>query len=157
MDLGSTIVGLIIIALGVLPFIILSRGEKKKEKQLLQSISKIAATQNCTISQHDFCSNFVIGLDEAKKHVFLYKESNQEKEEIFVDLAQVKACKLIKEDRRINNKNESYSIIDKLYLSFKTFENKEIRMEFYSSDVNLQLSGELQMIEKWQQIIKSKL
>ena len=157
MDLGSALVGLIIIVICIVPFVIMSQGNRKTKKQKLAALEHIAHEQNCSISQHDVCGDFVIGFDDRKKHVFFYKEYNDKKEETFVDLAHVKDCKIIKEDKRINNKSGAYSIIDKLNLSFKTTNNKEIRMEFYNSDVNLQLSGELQMIEKWKELIKSSL
>lgn len=159
MDLGSTLVGLIIIALCVIPFILLSRGSKRKNKQMLLELESIAKEQSCIINKHEFCGDFVIAIDEAKKHLFFYKENNQHQSKLFVDLAHIKSCRINKVDKRIQNMDGAYTIIDKLSLCFKPRANnqKEIQLELYNSDVNLQLSGELQLIEAWQQLINSRL
>ena len=70
MDLGSALVGLIIIVICVVPFVIMSQGKKRTDNQKLASLEHVAKEQNCSISHHDICGDFVIGFDERRKHVF---------------------------------------------------------------------------------------
>lgn len=47
--------------------------QQKKAKQKKQLLNTIAIQQNCKITQHELCANFIIGLDENKKCVFFFK------------------------------------------------------------------------------------
>ncbi|HET6245272.1 MAG: hypothetical protein H0V01_02025 [Bacteroidetes bacterium] len=139
MDLGSAIIGAILIAICIVPFILMSRGRKKREKQILQSLTDIAVQHNCQISQHEFCGDFVIGIDEAKNFVFFHKQRKDRVIEQFIDLAKIQNCKVINSNQTITNKDGNYKVIDKLELSFIPIakEKTEITLEFFNSDVSL--------------------
>lgn len=159
MDFVSATIGVILLAICILPFILMSRGRSVKEKQMLQSLRGIAKQHNCQINQHEFCGDFVIGMDETKKFVFFTKLAKEKVIEQFIDLNCIMNCKIINSSRLISNKLEKQRIIDKLELSFAPIvRNKpEVVFEFYNSDINVQLHGELQSIEKWLKLINEKL
>jgi len=159
MDLGSTIIGAILIAISIVPIILMGKNRKKREKKALQSLIKIANQQNCIISKHENCSDFVIGMDEIKNVVFFYKNINDKELEQVVDLNVIQNCKVINTSRTIKNKDGNQKVIDRLELSFIPTNKNEpgIKMEFFNSNISTQLDGELQSIEKWSKHINDRL
>tara|TARA_R110002073_G_scaffold72537_1_gene177769 strand:+ start:810199 stop:810660 length:462 start_codon:yes stop_codon:yes gene_type:complete len=143
MNSGSAIIGAVIIALCIFPFILMRRNSKKKQKQLLQELTNYANQYQCQVNKYEFFSDFVIGLDETKNVAFFHKKSNEEIQDQHVNLGDIKECKII------NNRNDG--TIDSLKLSFIPIAKNatEILFEFFNIDVNIQPTGELQLIDKW--------
>lgn len=159
MDLNSAIAGAIMIAICILPFISMSRSRKKRDKQMLQSLTEIAKQHYCQISQHEFCGNFVIGIDEIKNSIFFHKHLKNNIIEQFIDLTNIKNCKVINLGRSIKTEEGIQKVIDKLELAFipTSKDKSEITLEFFNSDVTTQLYGELPTIEKWSKLINDRL
>lgn len=158
-NLGSIIIGAIIITICILPIVMLRRSRKKRESVLLQSLSEIATQNNYQINQYEILGSLAIGIDKTQNFVFFYRqiENNETKE--FVNLDEIQSCNVINTGKSLNNKNENQKEIDRLELSFipTSINKSEIKMEFFNSDVNAQLYGELQLIEKWSIIINDRL
>lgn len=159
MDLGSTIIGIVAVIICILPFIMMNNGRKKREKVLLQSLSEIAARYNCQISRYDVFSNFAIGIDEAKNVVFFFKQNDDNKMTQFVDLSKIQSCKVINTSRTLKSRDGNQKITDRLELNFiPAVKNlPEVKMEFFNAEVSLHLNGEIQTIEKWCELINSRL
>ena len=159
MDLGVSIVGAILIAICVVPFIIMSQNRKKKERKTLQLLTNISNQQNCIISQYEICGDFIIGIDETKYFVFFFKQFKGKVVEQYLNLAEIQSCKVKNTVRNVSIKNDSYTVIDKIELNFIMIDKskKDISMEFYNTDNSLQLVGELQAVEKWAKIINDSL
>lgn len=159
MDSVTIIIGAVVTALCVLPFIIISRNKKRREKQFLQSLSNIAEKQNCKITLHEFFGDFVIGLDEKANFFFFYKKMDQIEITEHINLAEIQKCKIVTTARTVGEKKDSYTVTDKLELSFlsgdKSIPNKTI--EFYNSQESMQLTGELQLLEKWAKIVDDRI
>lgn len=158
MNLGTAITGAIFIAIFILPFIFMLNGRKKKEKLILQSISAIATKLDCKISQHELCEEFAIGLDEAANHLFFLKKTNEKEVAQHVNLTEIKSCKVIKTEHTIN-KADNYKFIDNLDLHFSFLDKNipDISLTFYNAEENMELSGEVQVIEKWAKIVNERL
>lgn len=159
MNLGTAITGAIFIAIFMLPFIFMLQGRKKKEKQLLQSISTVANNQNCKISQHELCEEFAIGLDETTNQLFFLKKTADQEIAQFVNLSEIKSCKVIKSERSVNSKDANYKTINNLDLqfSFLNQKNPDVLFSFYNAEENMELNGEIQTIEKWANIVNDRL
>lgn len=159
MDLGSAIFGAISIMLCVLPFVIMNRKKKKKEKRIFRFLSEIAVQKNCQIDQYEVFGQLAIGIDEKRKFAFFYKQTKNGAEEHSVDLGDVQRCKVIKTTRTVRNKEANHYIIDRLELSFvpSARNEPEIKWEFFNSDISIRVSGELQLIEKWSLLINGHL
>lgn len=159
MELGSSIVGAILIALCILPLIMMSRSRKKREEFMMQSLSRIATENNCTISQHELCTNFAIGLDNAKPALIFYKKTKENTYEQFVDLSQVQSCKVYNASRSFPNKGGTQKVIDKLELGLIPLDRTkpEIRLEFFNAAVSPQLFSELQAIQTWAKRVTASL
>jgi hypothetical protein len=159
MNLESAMAGAIMIAICIVPFISMSRGRKKRDKQMLLSLTEIAKQHDCQISQHEFCGDFVIGIDEIKNFIFFHKHLKNRVIEQFIDLANIKNCKVINLSRSIKTEEGIQKVIDKLELAFipTSKDKSEITLEFFNSDVTTQLYGEFPTIEKWSKHINDRL
>ena len=154
MDLGVTMITIIIIAICSLPFISIWVARMKHKKQLLNSLSAIAGQQNCHITQHDFIGNTVLGMDESKNYLFFLKEKSKNLfKEQSIDLTEVKKCDVIK--TAPNKRNE----IKKLEIGFEPKrQNQSIQsLVFFNYDEDFQLSDELEKMKKWTDLINKRI
>jgi len=158
-DWKTAIIGLIVILVCISPIIIMVRFRAQKTKKMLQSLKKVAQQQNCKISQHEFFSDFVLGIDEVKKFVFFYKHGKENSISQYVDLAKIQTCKVVKQSKNIKLGSDSVSVISRLELSFIPIGKSQEEQSFllFDLETNKQLSGELQFSEKWAQIINGYL
>jgi hypothetical protein len=158
MDLGSAIIGAILIAIFVVPVILINKNSKKRDNKALQSLINIATEHNCIISKHEICSDFVIGIDEIKNFVFFFKQKNENAISQFVDLSEIRISQALKSTRAVKSKNENVTIIEKVKLSFipKNKAKTEIKFDLYDED-NVQPNGELQLVDKWSKLINDRL
>lgn len=159
MDSGTLIVGVIISAACILPFVLMVRSRKKKEKQLLLLLTGIANNHNCKISLHELFVEFAIGLDEKANQLFFFRKTSENETSQHINLAEVKSCKVINTGHSISNNDENNKTIDKLELQFSFLDKKNLDefLVFYNSDENTQLSGEIITIEKWAKILNDRL
>lgn len=155
MDLGVALVGALVIVACLLPFIIMYKTKKYNEEQLLAELINTASEKGFSLSNYEVSGNLSLGIDETNNGFCFCKNGKDDKMQEFIYLNEVKKCSL----NKIRNTNGSQSIIDKLALSFE-FKNKvnpAVSVVFYDSDQQLQLSKELQLIEKWYDIINQKI
>lgn len=155
MDLGVALVGALVIVACLLPFIIMYKTKKYKEEQLLEELKNTASEKGFLLTNYEVSGDLAVGIDENSNVFGFCKNVRENKSQEFIRLNDVKKCSLI----NLKNSNGSQSIIDKLALSFefKTKTNPSISVVFYNSEQQLQLSKELQLIEKWYAIINQKI
>lgn len=151
MDLGVTIVGAIMISIIIVPFIIVHFKRVNKENKRIQSLKDYALLHNCQISHYEICGNYTIGIDENKKSIFFQNQVKENIDSQHLNLAYIRNCKVVIADRKISSNSHSNRIIDKVDLIFVPInKDKEgITLNFYNAEVSMQLSGELQSVEKW--------
>ncbi|MBD1263047.1 hypothetical protein HZY62_20820 [Maribacter polysiphoniae] len=159
LDLGSVIVGAIILIVCILPFILIGRSRKKREKHFLQSLSNIANQHNCQINQHEIFGTFAIGMDKVHNAVFFCRQFKDEMIEQYVDLTKIKNCKVINTGRTLKSKDGQKKVTDKLELGFSPSvkDKPEVKWEFFNADINFQPNGELLSMENWSKTINNRI
>lgn len=155
MDIGITITGAILIAICILPFVLMGRNSRKHEKLLFQSLSNIAAKQNCKITQHECCEEYIIGIDETSNFLFFFKRVKDKDISQYINLSEIQDCKIVNTSR--SNGNEK--IIDKLELNLISHTKKtpNILLELYNSDDRMHLGDDFLLIERWAKKINELL
>ncbi len=162
-DLGSTLIGALIIVICTIPFIIMGKSRNKKAKQLLNSLHNNASQHNCQITQHEVFGDFAIGMDKEHNALFFARRLKDSEEKQFVDLSKIKNCEIINSGRTIRtkngNKNGTHTIIDRLELGFTPIvkNEPEIKWEFFNADINYQPNGELIAMRQWSKNINEQL
>ncbi|TDT50685.1 hypothetical protein CLV90_0004 [Maribacter spongiicola] len=156
MELGIAAIGLASVALCAMPFVVTSRSRKTKEKEMMSSLNDITNKHNCQITEHEFFGHYAIGVDAQKKFVFFVSKSGEVLNQQYADLSTIKASE-------ITNISKSYArkekVTERLLLNLfsRKVNEPDTVFEFYNADVNYQLSGEFQSIEKWNKEIKNLL
>lgn len=156
MELGIAAIGIASVALCAMPFVITNRSRKKKEKQLFTSLKDVAGEHNCEITEYEIFGHYAIGVDRTKNFVFFVLKIKEAIEQQYVDLTTIKTCEIANIGKSYARKEK---IIDRLKLNFFPVDNNkpDTVFEFYNADINYQLSGEIQSIEKWNSLIKNMM
>jgi len=146
----------IAIAVCILLIVLIKTIKRKKTQKKFQTLSDFAAKHDCKITKHEFFNGISIGLDETSNYLFFIKHNYDKKTEQQIDLLKIQNCRVNNISRMVNG----VVVIDKLELCFSPLakDAPQLIMEFYNSDYDsLTLAGELQLIEKWAEIVKNKL
>ena len=156
MDFGTVLVGSVCIALCAMPFVLTTRGRKKREKALVMSLKNLAKNENSEITQYETCGNYAIGIDEVKKIVFFQLQSKEITKYEIINLATIKKCRIANISNTVSGGDK---IIEKLNLHLTPIvkSKEDIILEFYNADLSFQLSGELQSIQEWNTLINKLL
>ena len=160
MDFGLIIITIIILALCIVPFIIMSQNSKKKEKQLLQSLFDLAGKFNYTISPFDLWNNAAIGSDEGMNMIFFTKKNKIMEAHEHILLEDVQRCRIINSNRSVSKQGGYGQVIDKLELAFTYHDRTKPETILNIFDVDgdsLTVTKELYMAEKWNRLINEKI
>jgi hypothetical protein len=160
MESGTVIITIIFILIVSLPFILISGGTNRKRRKMLQQLEEMASGSNSKISEHEFCSDFVIGLDKNSNHLFYYKHNDNRVVSQHFCLDDYKNCKTISYSHNFKNKKEQYNVMDKMELCFYPYlkEMGEKSLDLYDDSFDrLNLTGELQFAEKWEKLLNERL
>jgi hypothetical protein len=160
MDSGTIITTVVFIAIVVLPFILTSLSKNRKKNKMLQKLSELASGSNSVVSEHEFCSDFVLGLDNQSNHVFFYKKNDNREVAQYLDLSGYKRCKAVTYSHTISEDKNQYHVINKLELCFYPYEKEkpEVLLDVYNNEFDrLTLTGELQFVEKWEKMMNDRI
>lgn len=160
MELGTTIVGIVIILLCTAPFIWLNIKRNKKEKELIDELFMFASKSNCTISEHEIWKNSLIGLDATNSKIFFIRTINNIKSYQHIDLKEIQTCELNNISRTVKYKDKDHKVIERIELEFMSVNQSDpkVYLEIYNADLDgLSLSGQLQIAEKWIIIFRSRI
>lgn len=143
----------------IVPFVMSYNNKINRNKKMKKLLTDLADQQNCTINVHEFSGSIAIGIDTSNRIVFFSRKTKQGVDSTFVNLSGFKNCKVVNSGRTINFKDGKFNVIDKLELSLIPLEklSSPVNLEFYNSEINMQLNGELRSIEKWAGIINQNL
>ncbi len=149
-----TLIGVIVVAICTVPLVGMYIKKKNKEHKMLDVLKDLATKQDCNITEHEFCRNFAIAIDQSKHFLFFDKHSEQAEDALFINLEEIKSSKVVKTMRE----GSKVSVIQKVELVLTPSTNAaDIKLELYNDNSNMQINEELQMAEKWSEIINNQL
>ncbi|MDN6309252.1 MAG: hypothetical protein ACTHY4_03770 [Flavobacteriaceae bacterium] len=157
LDLGSVLIGVLVIAIACLPFILMHRNKVQIDKKLSNLLTTYAAEHSCQIDQYDTLHHFAIGIDQTKQKIFFYKEQNENIVKQMIDLNEIKKARLLKTTSKPNKK--SGERVERIGLTFEALQKNQnaIVLEFFNYDESPQVYGELQAAQKWSAEIQQNL
>ncbi len=134
---------------------------RNREKRTLSVLHAYARENHSTLTTFDHWPRSLIGIDEKDtvKLFFIRKERDREIREV-IDLSEVKSCILVKAERTVRQDKEKVSLIEKieLVLTYSAGDKPVVALEFYNNDYDsLTLLGELQLAQKWLEIVKNAI
>lgn len=154
MNVGSTLIGILSVLICIGPFLGIYVSRVRKQNKILRSLQESMLYLSSHIGQHEFCGDFLLGMDENKKYILFYKTIlNSDPIIKIVDLSTIFSCKVLKETKTVKTTRESMKYIEQIELLLLSSDKKETRLALFSEEKNTQLNGELQCAEKWAQLI----
>jgi hypothetical protein len=152
--LGWSIAALIIVSL----IVITRLKNKSRDQKKLKPLLEYAAGYNSVITQYDIWDKTLIGLDNnmIKRLFFIRKIPDREIRETII-LSEVSECRMYKTNRKVKYKSGFTEVIDRIDVILYLYNHRqEVCLEFFNTDYdNLTLTGELQIAQKWTEIIKN--
>lgn len=160
MESGTTIVGIFILLICILPFVMVSVSNKRKKKNKLQALMHYAQVNHAQISLHEIWANTAIGIDQMQNKLFYMTQINDQKVFQKLDLSEFGSCKIVNISNTFQGKSSNYKVIEKLDLLLSYLDPKKgsVELNVYNiSHQNLTITGELAIAEKWEKLINEKL
>ena len=159
MDASTAIIALVFIAFISIPFVFMSRAQRKKGKQFSTVFELAAKQQNLQIAQKEFWnSKYGIGIDANSRKLLYLKKKGEEVQQTLIDLSEVEKCRVANHSRGVKTHNTAAKVIDRidLVLTFRTPGAAEKNLEFYSVDESLIIGKEVLLAEKWLKLINTR-
>jgi hypothetical protein len=101
-NIGNTIIGILSVLICVGPFLGIYLVKVNKQNKILRSLKESVRLLNVSIGEHEFCGDFLLGMDENKKYILFYKNVlNSDAIIKIVDLSSIFSCKVLKETKTI--------------------------------------------------------
>lgn len=160
MYLGTTLSGVLLVAVCILPLVIANRRRSKKQLQLLNNLQAFADKFNAKITDHECWNGTAIGVDKELMKLFFIRSNEGIQFEKEISLIEIKSSSIAKTGKSIKNKDGETHFIEKLELELQMKESSKpkVLLEFYNTNRdNITLSGELQVLEKWVKYINELL
>ncbi|MEO7982557.1 MAG: hypothetical protein ABI688_00620 [Bacteroidota bacterium] len=158
MDTGTAIIALIIILIGVLPFVLMNRKRKRTEKKLLDELTGLAMQNNCRVSQHQVFSNSVVGLDDTTGRIFFLKATAGGYTKQQVKLSEIERCRVEKTGILVNGGNAvEFDKLDLLF-TYRDKKNPEASFCIYNGSTDgTTLTDEIMVAGKWAKMLTAKI
>ena len=155
----SVILGIICALLLILPFFVMYQSKQKSKKALEENFKKVIFSLNKKPGELDHCAGFLIGMDSDKSVVVLCR---RKKDEISHEVVSIENLKQLRSNvsRIPDPTGGSNTTVSKVELLFDFIPNKiegnQKSLTLYDAAVNFQLTGELELAEKWVNILNPK-
>ncbi|HLN74829.1 MAG: hypothetical protein ACM3O8_09585 [Methylococcaceae bacterium] len=141
-------------------YILSVSGKKKKANMLLGNLSRLSGVNLTTLTQYEIWNNSVIALDDSGAVLYFIRNSSDDQTFQKVLLPEIKRCWVNEVSRAVSINGSSIKVVEKVELKM---ENKgkskpDTIIEFYNQDSGrLDLSGELQLAEKWCKLLNDTI
>jgi hypothetical protein len=146
----------VIIILCTIIFVLIKVNIRRNYRKQFDTLVAIAQNVQCELTEYDFLKDLLVGWDANKHFVFFHKKQNEEIIQKSINLNEMSSC----EANRITRSINGVIVIDNLELSFFPIDKSLPRqfLEIYNSDFDsLTLTGELQLLDKWEKQLKQVL
>jgi hypothetical protein len=160
MDFSTTMVGLVLVALILLPILYFNFKKSIAKKQMLDAFKALAREKGIEIGQHEFWRDSVIGIDPVKKMVLYQRKNETENMVQIVRLEDVNRCEQVTisstPDTAVKGEQRVIQRLD-LRFTFKTKNWPDELLTFYDADKVLQLDDDIIRMSTWHKTIKNLL
>lgn len=158
--MSTLIVSAILMAVIIIPFLLMRRGIKNQERELYAELTDLAEKNSTEIGQYEVLKDIALATDKSQEKLFFIHKNEHLATTQTIDLNVYTTCQLEKGVKVIRSEGGDRTIIEKISLLFKSVERKSapITLELFSTDYDsLTLAGELQLAEKWVELINNRV
>ncbi|MFM6925881.1 MAG: hypothetical protein ACKOU7_10310 [Ferruginibacter sp.] len=160
LDTGTILTAVFFLLLCIIPFILLNISHRKRVKQNLQLLNREAGKYQVSVNTFNTWGNTSIGMDENANVIFFTKKTADGDTAQLVALTETEKCRIANIKRTESDGDHHYSLTEKLELVFESRDKKKAETALAFFDIEHDggmLTGELQMAEKWCNIINHKI
>jgi len=138
------IASLFILFLALIILVLVSLNNRHRRKlagDLVGHFNELSERDNLSFTRKEIMENFVVGLDESCKKLFVVRRTGDRYDSQIIDLKEIRKCSMKKLYKSINmgtvKKKRYESRFDKIVLEFNYFDNRNpIEIPFYESGVD---------------------
>ena len=152
MDSETTIIGIILLLICIVPFIVINKKKATKRKNKLKILTNSVQKMNGAIYKNEFWNHYGIGLDKTNKMLYFSTQSDEENSYDVINLKSIATCSIIKKQ---DNSNSITGL--SLQLDFTDKSKPTVYLSFYERDKNIVLVNELDLIQRWSTTINEQL
>lgn len=156
----KTLITVTITAIALLgPFVFVLIKNQRKNSKTKSIFKKYTNVANSNIDESDTLDNTAIGIDYNQNRLYFIKHSNNKESEQIIDLNDVKSVKLLNGQRSMKSGKSSTLIIEKIeiLLTSNSPDKQDHILELYDENIQMTLSGEVQLANKWVAILERVL
>ena len=152
MDSETTIIGIILVLICIVPFLVITKKKATKRKNKLKILINSVQKMNGAIYKNEFWNHYGIGLDKTNKMLYFSTQSDEENSYDVINLKSIATCSIIKKQ---DNSNSITGL--GLQLDFTDKSKPAVYLSFYERDRNIVLVNELDLIQRWSTTINEQL
>jgi len=160
MNLNTIITIVLVILFFVILYVYTGWSKKNKREKLIRKLLELAEKNSCQISDYELWNKSILGIDKEKNFVFGVKKYNDKETSQIINLADFQKCRVNESSRVVSTKESSNKVVDRIDVVLNNIDrNKpETTIEIYNTAYDpLFLVNELQVAEKWSNIISDKI
>ena len=156
MELGTTIIAIVIIFICIIPFILMNVKNRRIEKELTKELIHFVEKNDGVITQKEVLTNLAIGIDEKKKALFLVKKTIKDTIYQSINLAEMKKSVVIK-NRKSDSRSMMIETIELAFFNLDSNKPEEYLGIYAINENNLNVVHEFELANKWSELINSKV
>ena len=156
MESGTTIIGLIMLSLFILPVLIIARSGRNKGKRHEKDFFTYVSRNDLKISEKDFWDDYAIGIDKSQNTIIYISWDGPEKVHTVFKLKDVRNFETIPDYSQLNRKDFSYNNVRRLgfRFQFRDAASQELTITFYISEFGQITDNQIRLFKKWSVIIR---
>ncbi|SIT77487.1 hypothetical protein [Pontibacter indicus] len=156
MDTSTIVMGILALALFVVPIYYIQQKQKSKLNKAKQPFLDAAQRHGLQLGKYDFWNEqYGIGLDETESRLFYWHNETGIPQEMITELSSVKQS-IVDSAYRENNGNRIFDAIG-LRLMLQGAKESSVYLPFYLTKDIMMLKGELKLAEEWNAIIQHNI
>lgn len=158
MNTGTTIIGIVLTLICIVPFVLFSRKKNKNRKNLLNKLEEMAADKQSKLTGYDIWGDMIIGSDNEKQLLYFVILRKDKTESHCIDLKKIHKGKVVTALGTSTSAGNSVTDQVGILLSHHHSSESDIFLEFYNSNTgNFTIGPELQLANKWIKTIENAI
>ena len=159
MEMKTLIMVAITVLVVVIPFAFVNIKNQRKNNKTKSVLLKYANAYNSKIDESETLNNIAIGIDYNQNRLFFVQHYKTHELEQIIDLNDIKSVRLVNEKRAVKVGKSSTLVVEKIeiVLTNNNPKNQDYVLKLYDENINLILSGEVQLANKWVAILEGVL
>lgn len=152
MNTGIAFIGIVCVAICAIPFLLTYSSRKRKQNLEKKEFDTFLMKHQAQLDYSESCGNYHIGIDQNKMKLYFQLHTKHLIEQEVVNLDEMSHA----ESKRHNSKKGT---IDKLVMILYPMDKNlpSTFLDFYDINLSYLPSGEIESIEKWQDVINKTI